>query len=39
VQSWLAQKHEALTFAQARRVNGGAGAMLVLLQPVAQNYI
>jgi DNA-nicking Smr family endonuclease len=29
-----AQKHEVLAFVQARPVDGGAGAMLVLLQPV-----
>ena len=35
VQRWLVQKHEVLAFVQARPVDGGAGAMLVLLQPVA----
>jgi len=34
VQRWLVQKHEVLAFMQARPVDGGAGAMLVLLQPV-----
>jgi len=34
VQRWLVQKHEVLAFVQARPVDGGAGAMLVLLQPV-----
>ena len=34
VQRWLVQKHEVLAFVQARPVDGGAGALLVLLQPV-----
>lgn len=33
VQRWLVQKHEVLAFVQARPVDGGAGALLVLLQP------
>jgi len=33
VQSWLAQKKEVLAFVQARPVEGGAGALVVLLQP------
>ncbi|WP_416208715.1 Smr/MutS family protein [Acidovorax sp.] len=34
VQRWLVQKNEVLAFVQARPVDGGAGALLVLLQPV-----
>lgn len=34
VQRWLVQKNEVLAFVQARPVEGGAGALLVLLQPV-----
>ena len=33
VQRWLVQKNEVLAFVQARPIDGGAGAMLVLLQP------
>ena len=33
VQSWLVQKKEVLAFVQARPVDGGAGALVVLLQP------
>ena len=33
VQRWLVQKSEVLAFVQARPIDGGAGAMLVLLQP------
>lgn len=33
VQRWLVQKNEVLAFVQARPVDGGAGALLVLLQP------
>lgn len=33
VQSWLVQKKEVLAFVQARPIDGGAGALLVLLQP------
>ena len=36
VQRWLVQKKEVLAFVQARPMDGGAGALLVLLQPVAQ---
>ena len=36
VQRWLVQKTEVLAFVQARPVDGGAGALLVLLQPVGQ---
>ena len=36
VQSWLAQKKEVLAFVQARPADGGAGALVVLLQPVSQ---
>ena len=38
VQRWLVQKHEVLAFVQARPVDGGAGALLVLLQPMAVRY-
>ncbi len=33
VRHWLMQKDEVLAFAQARAIDGGAGALLVLLQP------
>lgn len=33
VHSWLVQKQEVLAFVQARPADGGAGALLVLLQP------
>lgn len=33
VQSWLAQKKEVLAFVQAKPAQGGAGAVVVLLQP------
>lgn len=33
VQGWLAQKKEVLAFVQARPADGGAGALVVLLQP------
>ena len=33
VHSWLVQKNEVLAFVQARPVDGGAGALLVLLIP------
>jgi DNA-nicking Smr family endonuclease len=33
VQSWLIQKSEVLAFVQARRDEGGAGALVVLLKP------
>ena len=33
VQRWLAQKKEILAFVQARPAEGGAGALVVLLQP------
>jgi len=33
VQGWLAQKKEVLAFVQARPAEGGAGALVVLLQP------
>ena len=36
VQRWLVQKKEVLAFVQARPMDGGAGALLVLLQPVGQ---
>jgi len=34
VQRWLVQKSEVLAFVQARPLDGGAGALVVLLQPV-----
>ena len=36
VHSWLVQKKEVLAFAQARPADGGAGALVVLLVPVAR---
>ena len=33
VQGWLIQKNEVLAFVQARPVQGGAGALVVLLRP------
>ena len=38
VQRWLVQKNEVLAFVQARPMDGGAGALLVLLQPVARRF-
>lgn len=35
VQSWLVQKQEILAFVQARPAEGGAGALVVLLQPAS----
>jgi DNA-nicking Smr family endonuclease len=32
VQGWLIQKNEVLAFVQAKPAEGGAGALLVLLQ-------
>jgi DNA-nicking Smr family endonuclease len=37
VQSWLVQKKEVLAFVQAKPAEGGAGALLVLLQPVLKS--
>lgn len=34
VHSWLVQKQEVLAFVQARPADGGAGALVVLLQPL-----
>ncbi|MBU0589428.1 MAG: Smr/MutS family protein [Gammaproteobacteria bacterium] len=34
VHSWLVQKNEVLAFVQAKPAEGGAGALIVLLQPV-----
>jgi DNA-nicking Smr family endonuclease len=34
VQSWLVQKNQVLAFVQAKPAEGGAGALLVLLNPV-----
>lgn len=36
VQRWLVQKNEVLAFVQARSMDGGAGALVVLLKPVNQ---
>ena len=36
VQRWLVQKSEVLAFVQARPMDGGAGALVVLLQPMLQ---
>lgn len=36
VQGWLIQKQEVLAFVQARPIDGGAGALVVLLRPVKQ---
>jgi len=33
VRAWLVQKEEVIAFCQARPHDGGAGAVLVLLQP------
>ena len=33
VQAWLVQKNQVLAFVQARPAEGGAGALVVLLQP------
>jgi DNA-nicking Smr family endonuclease len=33
VQSWLIQKNQVMAYVQARPVEGGAGALLVLLRP------
>ena len=35
VQGWLVQKNEVMAFVQARAAEGGAGALVVLLRPVA----
>lgn len=35
VRNWLAQKEEVIAFCQARGVDGGAGAVIVLLRPTA----
>ena len=35
VHSWLVQKKEVLAFVQARPAEGGAGALIVLLQPAS----
>ena len=36
VQRWLVQKNEVLAFVQARPMDGGAGALVVLLKPSAR---
>jgi DNA-nicking Smr family endonuclease len=33
VHGWLAQRSEVLAFVQARPLDGGAGALVVLLRP------
>jgi DNA-nicking Smr family endonuclease len=38
VRAWLVQKAEVIAFCQARPHDGGAGAVLVLLQPRAAHY-
>ena len=38
VQRWLVQKSEVLAFVQARPMDGGAGALVVLLQPVLHGH-
>lgn len=38
VQRWLVQKNEVLAFVQARPMDGGAGALVVLLQPVLPRH-
>lgn len=38
VQAWLVQKKEVLAFVQARPVEGGAGALLVLLIPAGHPH-
>ena len=38
VQAWLVQKKEVLAFVQARPVEGGAGALLVLLVPAGHPH-
>ncbi|WP_313075334.1 Smr/MutS family protein [Melaminivora sp.] len=39
VQRWLVQKKEVLAFVQARPLDGGAGALVVLLQPGRQRNL
>jgi DNA-nicking Smr family endonuclease len=39
VQRWLVQKSEVLAFVQARPIDGGAGALVVLLQPAQHRKI
>ena len=39
VQRWLVQKNEVLAFVQARPIDGGAGALVVLLQPAPPRHI
>jgi DNA-nicking Smr family endonuclease len=34
VKSWLMQKDEVLAFCQARQVDGGSGAVVVLLKSI-----
>ena len=38
VQAWLVQKREVLAFVQARPAEGGAGALVVLLQPYHRKF-
>ena len=37
VQSWLVQKNEVLAFVQAKPADGGAGALLILLQAASRS--
>jgi DNA-nicking Smr family endonuclease len=39
VRAWLVQKHEVVAFAQARAAEGGAGALVVLLDPAASRSL
>jgi DNA-nicking Smr family endonuclease len=39
VKSWLIQKQEVLAFVQAKPAEGGAGALVVLLQPQLKRQI
>jgi DNA-nicking Smr family endonuclease len=39
VQRWLVQKNEVLAFVQARPVDGGAGALVVLLVPIGRRQV
>lgn len=38
VRAWLVQKEEVIAFCQARAHDGGAGAVLVLLQPASTSH-
>ncbi len=39
VQRWLVQKNEVLAFVQARPMDGGAGALVVLLVQARKNFV